>query len=177
MRFIIQALIAGLLLGVAGLLIWQNPLPLSLTVLGTKLFPVALGILFVGAIGAGLLMGFLLLSLLPGNLLRLPTARHSHRSKASSQTRRATKANKFQNRNTYPSDWGEPISSDWSRGRREEQARGRFTEYDDRDPQAFDEEPFTPAERVVDADYRVIKPPAQPRRNSEWDDDFFDDEP
>lgn len=179
MGFIMRVLIIGLLLGATGLLIWQNPLPLSLTVLGIKLAPVALGGLMIGAIGLGLLSGFLLLALLPGHLLRVTTAPHSRRFKTSSKTRRSAKAKRSQNRNIYPSDWGEPMSSDWSRVRTDKQARGRFTEYDERESQTVDEAPFTQNERVVDADYRVIRQPSKPRRNSEseWDDEFFNEEP
>jgi uncharacterized integral membrane protein len=178
-RLIMRVLLLVLLLGLGGVLVWQNPLPLTLTVLGAKTPLIPLGILLLSAVGLGLFAGGLLLFLLEGDRL-LPTVARPLKTAASSKVRRpqskTSKSKPKKGRSSAfqqsaASDWSEPIVQDWSGPA----ARMRTTEYVSRPPREEWDEPPAPSDRVVDADYRVLRPPSVPPRDPEWDDEFFDD--
>jgi hypothetical protein len=118
-------------------------------------------------------------------------------SKARSQQSRAYSSNTNSSntnssrasRRTANSDWHEVPAQDWAdTPRNPREAASPNTSFRDRAPEYDDEPPFEPSpsqapsqapksERVVDADYRVLRQPySPPPPDEEWEDDFFKDE-
>ncbi|HEY9826881.1 MAG TPA: hypothetical protein V6D19_15690 [Stenomitos sp.] len=169
----------GVLLLCAGaIVVWQNPGALPLTILGTQIPPLPLGLWVVIATLLGLAVGFLLLLLLGGKSLRASLRQQRPRSvfKARRKANASQRVGSFHR--TEASDWYDRGSSDW-----QGEGSNTATETRRRTNRATEPEPFAPEEelgdRVVDADYRVIRPPSRPVENrvsedDEWDDEFFD---
>lgn len=171
----------GVLLLCAGaIVVWQNPGALPLTILGMQIPPLPLGLWVVIATLLGLGVGFLLLLLLGGKSLRANLRPQQSRSVFKARRKAsATSSKRVGSFNrTGTSDWYDRGSSDW-----QGDSSNTATETRTRTNRATEPEPFAPEEelgdRVVDADYRVIRPPSRPVENrvpedDEWDDDFFD---
>lgn len=197
MALIIRVVLLLLLLGVGIALLVQNSVPIAITILGVPTQPISVGWSIVAATVLGLLVGVVLQYVLRGApALRSPTLPWLKRSKT--KTRRPKqKATKRANRSASgASDWYQPASQDWhdrqdrspktSRresppeyGDAEQSQRSRWsnlfeTEEDESSyPRREKKEPGS--DRVVDADYRVIRPPNRPLTDPEWDDEFFED--
>ncbi len=198
MALIIRVVLLLLLLGVGIALLVQNSAPIAITILGVPTQPISIGWSIVAATFLGLLLGVVLQYVLRGApALRSPTFPWLKRSKTKPR-RPKQKTTKRANRSASgASDWYQPTSQDWQD--RSPKASGR--DYDARSPQNYgDAEPSQrsrwsnlfeteedessyprrekkepESDRVVDADYRVIRPPTRPLTDPEWDDEFFED--
>ncbi|MGB8702204.1 MAG: hypothetical protein WCD18_22535 [Thermosynechococcaceae cyanobacterium] len=187
MSFVRVALVL-LLLGVGAFLVLQNPIPITVTILGVQSLPLRLGLWVVVAVLCGVIAG----SLLKGLMQRADWSPAPVRPQrpAAHQARRPPKAAQSpvppstSDPSAYGSDWYTSVSPDWS----EPSPRGTATDYDARRPQqqtdAYarrdeddDAEPLMSRDRVVDADYRVLTPPYRGRPADEWEDDFFEEDP
>jgi uncharacterized integral membrane protein len=213
---LIRILLILLLLGAGTVLVWQNQGPFVITLLGTKMQSLPLGVLLLLSILLGIGMGILLLFLLrrkpsaSANAFRRASTRKSKaKTKAKNPFKSLFQSNPFQSnssqsKKTRPqssysrqhrtSDWYETPAQDWAgappnRSSNEYASRSPKESYrdEDRDPYLnraadFDESPDSstrarkesPRERVVDADYRVLRQPnAPPPSDEDWDDEFF----
>ena len=193
---LLRALVLLLLLGVGFALLLQNSAPIAITILGTPTQPIALGWVILVAVALGLLFGGALQYLLWGtSALKTPKVPGVKRSKAKPRRpkqKTTPQAKRSKSTNAGASDWYQPAAQDWH-GR---SPQGSTTGYDarrspqdnedDDQPQRSrwsrlfeteEDEPNYPRreERVVDADYRVIRPPNRPPKDPEWDDEFFED--
>jgi hypothetical protein len=193
----IRLILLFLLIALGLSIILGNPVFLTMTVLGIQTPPMPLWVLLLGAIVLGVFTGTLLQRILDLKPLPsktsvrrpLPKKKKPHRPQKTVNS----KAQKKQNRRSTTAsrrpiasgtDWDESRPQDWF----DRPQKGSATEYVSRDSQDdyFErptQRPSTPAsDRVVDADYRVLTPPyhappPRPRRSdSEWDDEFFDDD-
>jgi hypothetical protein len=183
-----------LLLGAGVALILQNSAPIVITLLGSPTQPISLGWVMLIAVVLGLLFGAALQYLLRGETaLKSPKLPRVKRSKAKARQSKQKAANRTNRSSTNPStsDWYQPSAQDWH----DRPQKAAATEYDRRVPQDDEEEDRSPRsrwsklfeteedepnyprreERVVDADYRVIRPPSRPPADPEWDDEFFED--
>lgn len=219
---LIRILLILLLIGAATFLVLQNQGPFVVTLLGTKMQSLPLGVLLLLSILLGMGMGILLLFLLRRKTsastnafrrasTRKPKAKNPFKSlfqsnPFQSNSSRASRANSSQSkkarsqssysRQHRTSDWYETPAKDWAgtstnRFANEYASRSSRESYrdEDREPYPnraadFDEssDSFTrpkkesPRERVVDADYRVLRQPnAPPPSDDDWDDEFFED--
>ncbi len=218
---LIRILLILLLLGAGTVFVWQNQGPFVITLLGTTMQSLPLGVLLLLSILLGIGMGILLLFLLrrkpsaSANAFRRASTRKSKaKTKAKNPFKSLFQSNPFQSnssrsnssqsKKTRPqssysrqhrtSDWYETPAKDWagappSRSSNEYASRSPKDSYrdEDRDPYPnraadFDESPDSfarsrkesPRERVVDADYRVLRQPnAPPPSDEDWDDEFF----
>jgi hypothetical protein len=191
---LIRVALLLLLLGAGVALVLQNSAPIAITILGSPTQPIAFGWVMLIAVVLGLLFGVALLYLLGGvNSLRSPKRPRIKRSKAKVKNSKQKAANQTRrtSANASTSDWYQPPAQDWH----DRPQTASTTEYDRRVPQddeeedgsqrsrwsklfeTEDDEPNYPRreERVVDADYRVIRPPSRPLKDPEWDDEFFED--
>ena len=143
------------------------------------------------AVALGLLFGVALLYLLRGApALRSPKQPRIKRPKSKAKNSKQKVANRT-SVNTSASDWYQPPAQDWHDRPQKASAAGyekrspQDDEDEDRSPRSRwsklfeteEDEPNYPRrdERVVDADYRVIRPPNRPSKDPEWDDEFFED--
>jgi hypothetical protein len=180
-----------LLLGAGVALILQNSVPIVITILGSPTQPIALGWVMLAAVALGLLFGVALQYLLRGTgALRSPKPSRIKRPKAKTSKQKTATRTIRSSANSSTSDWHQPPAQDWH-DRPQKAAAGydRRSPQDDEDddqPQRSrwsklfeteEDEPNYPQreERVVDADYRVIRPPNRPPKDPEWDDEFFED--
>ncbi len=216
---LIRILLILLLLGAGTILVWQNQGPFIITLLGTKMQLLPLGVLLLLSILLGIGVGILLLFLLrrkaPANAFRRASTRkskattkaknpfkslfqsnpfQSNSSRSNSSQAKKTRPQSSYSRQYRTSDWYETPAKDWagvppSRSSNESASRSPRESYrdDEQDPYPnraadFDESPDSfarsrkesPRERVVDADYRVLRQPnAPPPSDEDWDDDFF----
>jgi hypothetical protein len=165
--------------------------------LGLALLIAALLGLLIGAILQYVLKG--------APALRSPQRPWFMRSAHKVKTRRANskkaspyRSSRTTSRNPSASDWHQPSAQDWH----SRPSKVSATEYDARSPEEEYGEDYedTPqqsrwshlfeengtdsrrrekrqpgSDRVVDADYRVIRPPNRPLTDPEWDDEFFED--
>jgi hypothetical protein len=192
---LIRVALLLLLLGAGVALVLQNSAPIVVTILGSPTQPIALGWVILIAVALGLLFGAALLYLLRGApALKSPKLPRTKRSKAKTRKPKQKAPNKTSRSSANPStsDWYQPTAQDWH----DRPQKAAATEYDRRVPQDDEEdedrsprsrwsklfeteedEPNYPRreERVVDADYRVIRPPSRPPKDPEWDDEFFED--
>ena len=198
MALIIRVVLLLLLLGVGIALLVQNSAPIAITILGVPTQPISIGWSIVAATVLGLLVGVVLQYVLRGApALRSPTLPWLKRAKTKTRRPKQQKTAKRANRSaSSASDWYQPASTDWQdRSDRSPQASGRGSqqEYSDAEqsqrsrwsnlfeteedessyPRREKKEPGS--DRVVDADYRVIRPPNKPLTDPEWDDEFFED--
>jgi uncharacterized integral membrane protein len=218
---LIRILLILLLLGAGTVLVWQNQGPFVITLLGTKMQSLPLGVLLLCSILIGMGMGILLLFLLKRKTsasanafrrasIRKTKAKNPFKSLFQSNpfqsgSSRTSRSNSSQSKKTRPqssysrqyktSDWYETPAKDWdeaptNRFANEYASRSSQESYRDEDrpypnrAADFDEssDSFThsrkesPRERVVDADYRVLRQPnAPPPSDEDWDDEFFED--
>jgi hypothetical protein len=180
-----------LLLGAGVALILQNSVPIVITILGSPTQPIALGWVMLAAVALGLLFGVALQYLLRGAPgLRSPKQPRIKRPKSKAKNSKQKAANRT-SANAGTSDWHQPPAKDWHDRPKKAAAAGydRRVPQDDEDddqPQRSrwsrlfeteEDEPNYPRreERVVDADYRVIRPPNRPPKDPEWDDEFFEE--
>jgi hypothetical protein len=202
MALIIRVVLLLLLLGVGIALLVQNSVLIAITVLGVPTQPISVGWAIMAATILGLLVGVVLQYVLRGApALRSPKFPWLKRSKTKTRRPKQQKTAKRANRsasNAGASDWYQPASKDWhDRPDRSPKASGRESppEYGDAEqsqrsrwsnlfeteedessyPRREKQEPGS--DRVVDADYRVIRPPTRPLTDPEWDDEFFEDRP
>jgi hypothetical protein len=193
---LIRVALLLLLLGAGVALVLQNSVPIVVTILGSPTQPIALGWVLLIAVVLGLLFGVALLYLLRGfpalrspkrpRIKRPKTKVKNSKQKAANQTRRTSA-------NASTSDWYQPPAQDWH----DQPQKTAAAEYDrrvtqddedeeaDRSPRSRwsklfeteEDEPNYPRreERVVDADYRVIRPPSRPLTDPEWEDEFFEE--
>lgn len=182
-----------LLLGAGVALVLQNSVPIVVTILGSPTQPIALGWVMLIAVALGLLFGVALLYLLRGETaLKSPKLPRVKRSKAKTRSPKQKTAKRSSSRtNPSTSDWHQPPAQDWH-----DRPQKAAATYDRRVPQDDDDDDDQPQrsrwsrlfeteedepnyprreERVVDADYRVIRPPNRPSKDPEWDDEFFED--
>jgi hypothetical protein len=192
---LIRVALLLLLLGAGVALILQNSAPIVVTILGSPTQPIALGWVMLIAVALGLLFGVALLYLLQGvPVLRSPKQPRIKRSKAKTRKPKQKTADKTSrsSANASASDWYQPSAQDWH-DRPQKAASAKYErrspqdneEDEDRSPRSRwsklfeteEDEPNYPRreERVVDADYRVIRPPSRPTTDPEWDDEFFED--
>jgi uncharacterized integral membrane protein len=191
---IIRILLALLLAGLGLLLVFQNQMPFVVTLLGTPLQALPLGALLLAAIILGFLTGILLLLLLQtrGTPRKASTRRAAgrpftpknpfRRAQQPKASRNST-SRSAKNRTTSSgaSDWHEVPDRDWTSSPnasayRSERAPAREPLPDLEDLE-FQRPPQREPERVVDADYRVLRQPySPPTPDEEWEDDFFKDE-
>jgi hypothetical protein len=183
-----------LLLGAGVALMLQNSVPIVVTILGSPTQPIALGWVMLAAVALGLLFGVALQYLLRGApALRSPKSPRTKRPKAKARNPKQKTANQASrsSANASTSDWHQPPAKDWHDRPQKSASAGydRRSPQDDEDddqPQRSrwsrlfeteEDEPNYPRreERVVDADYRVIRPPNRPSKDPEWDDEFFED--
>jgi uncharacterized integral membrane protein len=221
---LIRILLILLLLGAGTFLVWQNQGLFAVTLLGTKMQLLPLGVLLLLSILLGMAMGILLLFLLRR---KTSASAKAFRRSSTRQTKRKTKTqnpftslfqkNPFQSNRSQSkkpqskktrsasaysaqhktSDWYDVPAEDWTgtptnRFANEYAARPPKESYrdEDRDPYPsrsntdHDDSPDffgrsrkdSPRERVVDADYRVLRQPnAPPPSDADWDDEFFED--
>ncbi len=188
MALIIRVVLLLLLLGVGIVLLVQNSVPIAITILGVPTQPISIGWSIVAATFLGLLIGVVLQYVLRGApALRSPTFPWLKRSKTKLR-RPKQKTTKRANRSASgASDWYQPTSQDWQDRSpqdyedAEPSQRSRWsnlfeTEEDEASyPRRDKKEPES--DRVVDADYRVIRPPTRPLTDPEWDDEFFEERP
>lgn len=199
LRVLLRVLPIALLAGVGACLIFQNQTLLSVTLLGTPLQPISLGILLLLSVLLGLAVGIILLFLLQTKGTRRVTT--GNRRPRQQSLKNPFKTNPFESRSkqsrtsksgavrtargTANSDWHEAPARDWvetpsassETAPRTSSRDGRAPDYDDEPP--FEPPPRQPLEkeRVVDADYRVLRQPySPPPLDEEWDDDFFREE-
>lgn len=191
----------ALLIGVAVSLWVQNAAPLIITILGAPTQPISLGLAILASVLLGILFGAVLQYLLKGApaLRSRPWFQRSARQAKSRRTKTAAyRGSRASNPNA--SDWYQPPSSDWHR----RPPKVSATEYDSRSPEEEDyddyDDPPQPSrwshlfenengsnspsrrkepgsDRVVDADYRVLRSATRPLSDPEWDDEFFEDRP
>jgi hypothetical protein len=183
-----------LLLGAGVALMLQNSVPIVVTILGSPTQPIALGWVMLAAVALGVLFGVALQYLLRGApALRSPKSPRIKRPKAKARNPKQKTATRTSRSGTNAgtSDWHQPPAKDWHDRPQKAAAAGydRRSPQDDEDddqPQRSrwsrlfeteEDEPNYPRreERVVDADYRVIRPPNRPSKDPEWDDEFFED--
>jgi hypothetical protein len=192
---LIRVALLLLLLGAGVALILQNSAPIVVTILGSPTQPIALGWVMLIAVALGLLFGVALLYLLQGApVLRSPKQPRIKRSKAKTHKPKQKTADKTSrsSANASASDWYQPSAQDWHdhpqkavSAKYERRSPQDNEEDEDRSPRSRwsklfeteEDEPNYPRreERVVDADYRVIRPPSRPIKDPEWDDEFFED--
>jgi hypothetical protein len=189
---LIRVALLLLLLGAGVALILQNSAPIVVTILGSPTQPIALGWVMLAAVALGLLFGVALQYLLRGApALRSPKQPRIKRPKAKAKNSKQKVANRT-SANVSPSDWYQPSAQDWH-DRPQKAAAGEYErrspqddeENEDRSPRSRwsslfeteEDEPNYPRreERVVDADYRVIRPPSRPTTDPEWEDEFFEE--
>jgi uncharacterized integral membrane protein len=210
---LLRILLILLLLGAGIFLVLQNQGLFVITLLGTKMPSLPLGVLLLLSILLGLSVGILLLFLLkrrtPAKASRRSSARKSNAKKSFRSPFKSnpfksnsSQAKKSQSKSSHSTqhktfDWYDAPAQDWTGP----SPRGATNEYASRSPQGsyFDEDqdPYpnrsntefedspsafrqsrkeTPRERVVDADYRVLRQPnAPPPSDDDWDDEFFED--
>jgi uncharacterized integral membrane protein len=173
------------------------PISAGLAILGSVL----IGILF-GAALQYLLRGSLRVRTLGAQ--QSPQRPWFQRSARQAKARQSKKAASYRgsrsSSNPNASDWHQPSSQDWY-GR---PPKVSATAYDSRSPEDedydddYDDTPqqsrwshlfenengsdspsrkkkASESDRVVDADYRVLRPPTRPLSDPEWDDEFFED--
>jgi hypothetical protein len=192
---LIRVALLLLLLGAGVALVLQNSAPIVITILGSPTQPIALGWVMLIAVALGLLFGAALQYLLGGApALRSPKLPRIKRSKAKARKpkQKAAKRTSRSSANPSTSDWYQPNAQDWhdrpqkaSAAAYDRKAPQDDEEYEDRSPRSRwsklfeteEDEPNYPRreERVVDADYRVIRPPSRPLTDPEWEDEFFED--
>jgi hypothetical protein len=186
-----------LLLGAGVALFVQNSALIAITMLGMPSKPISIGVAILIAVGVGLLFGAILQHVLRGapafKTSKLPRIKRSKAKARNPKQKAANRTGRSKSTNASASDWYQPAAQDWH-GR---PLKGAATEYDarrsseddyedDEPPQRSrwsslfeteEDEPNYPRreERVVDADYRVIRPPNRPPKDPEWDDEFFED--
>jgi hypothetical protein len=201
---LIRIVLIAVLGGVAAALVLQNAVPLSITILGMPTPPISLGLAILISALLGLLVGAILQYVLKGApALKAPqrpwfmrSARKAKTRRANAQKNAAYRSARPTSRNPSASDWHQPSAQDWH-GR---PSKVSATAYDTRSPEEeyeedYDESPQQSrwshlfenengkasrrkspgSDRVVDADYRVIRPPNRPLTDPEWDDEFFED--
>jgi uncharacterized integral membrane protein len=187
----IRLLLLLSLMGIGLVMVLSNPALFPVTILGAPTQPLPLGSLILGSILFGGLTGSLLLRLLE----RSPspkTKRSAKPRKKQMRTKQKTKSTAQKKVKSNPTskargvsgtDWDEPRAEDWFGS----SAKVSGTEYASRSPRDDYSTPRSPqpsrnpgSDRVVDADYRVIKPPSvspPPRKpKDDWDDEFFEDD-
>jgi hypothetical protein len=186
----IRLLLLILLMGIGLVMVLGNPALFPVTILGTPIQPLPLWSLILGAILFGGLTGSLLLRLLdrsPSPNTKRSAKPHKKqmrtKQKAKSTAQKQVKSNPAsKTRGGSGTDWDAPRAEDWFGS----SAKVSGTEYASRSPRDDYSTPRSPqrnpgSDRVVDADYRVIKPPSvspPPRKpRDDWDDEFFEDEP
>jgi hypothetical protein len=189
---LIRVALLLLLLGAGVALILQNSAPIVVTILGSLTQPIALGWVMLIAVMLGLLFGVALLYLLRGApALRSPKQPRIRRPKSKTKNSKQKATNRT-SANASASDWYQPSAQDWH-DRPQKAAAGEYErrspqddeENEDRSPRSRwsslfeteEDEPNYPRreERVVDADYRVIRPPSRPTTDPEWEDEFFEE--
>lgn len=192
---LIRVALLMMLLGAGVALVLQNSAPIAITILGNPTQPIALGWVMLIAVALGLLFGVALQYLLGGaSVLRSPKSPRIKRPKAKARSpkQKTTTRTSRSGANASTSDWHQPPAQDWH----DRPQKAAATGYDRRSPQDDDEdedrsprsrwsklfeteedEPNYPRreERVVDADYRVIRPPSRPLTDPEWEDEFFEE--
>jgi hypothetical protein len=191
---LIRVALLLLLLGAGVALVLQNSAPIAITILGSPTQPIALGWVMLIALTLGLLFGVALEYLLRGApALRSPKLPRAKRSKAKARKPKQKTANQTSrsSANTSTSDWYQPTAQDWhdrpqkASAAEDDRRVPQDDEEEDRSPRSRwsklfeteEDEPNYPRreERVVDADYRVIRPPSRPLKDPEWDDEFFEE--
>jgi hypothetical protein len=197
---IIRVVLLLLLLGVGIALLVQNSVPIAITILGVPTQPVSIGWSIVAAVLLGLSVGVVLQYVLRGApALRSPKLPWLKRSKTKPRRPKQKTAKRVSRSASGTSDWYQPAAQDWHD--RPSKASGRH--YDARSPQdsndadrsqqsrwshlfeSEEDESSYPrrekkepgSDRVVDADFRVIRPPNRPLTDPDWDDEFFEDRP
>jgi hypothetical protein len=192
---VLLRLLLLLLLGVGVALVLQNSAPIAITILGVPTQPIALGWVMLMAVALGLLFGVVLQYCLRGApALRSPQLPRIKRSKNKARSAKQKAANRTSRSgaNASTSDWYQPSAQDWH----DQPKKTAAQEYDRRSPQDYEDDEEPPQrsrwsslfeteedepnyprreERVVDADYRVIRPPNRPLTDPEWDDEFFEE--
>jgi cytoskeletal protein RodZ len=191
---LIRVALLLLLLGAGVALILQNSAPIVVTILGSPTQPIALGWMMLAAVALGLLFGVALQYLLWGApVLRSPKLPRTKRPKAKTRSSKQKTANQTSrsSANASTSDWYQPSAQDWhDRPQKtsvatDDRRSPQDDEEEDRSPRSRwsslfeteEDEPNYPRreERVVDADYRVIRPPSRPTTDPEWEDEFFEE--
>jgi hypothetical protein len=191
---LIRVALLLLLLGAGVALILQNSAPIVVTILGSPTQPIALGWMMLAAVALGLLFGVALQYLLWGApALRSPKLPRTKRPKAKIRSSKQKTANQTSrsSANASTSDWYQPSAQDWHDRPQKTSAAAydrrssQDDEEEDRSPRSRwsslfeteEDEPNYPRreERVVDADYRVIRPPSRPTTDPEWEDEFFEE--
>jgi hypothetical protein len=133
------------------------------------------------------------------------SARKAKTRRSNTKKTAAYRSSRTTSRNPGASDWHQPAAQDWH-GRPSKVSATAYDartpgaklspeeenyeeDYDDTSPQSrwrhlFENENGRASrrkppgsDRVVDADYRVIRPPNRPLTDPEWDDEFFEDRP
>jgi hypothetical protein len=191
---LIRVALLLLLLGAGVALVLQNSVPIVVTLLGSPTQPIALGWVMLIAMALGLLFGVALQYLLRGETaLKSPKLPRTKRSKTKARKPKQKTTNKTSRSSANPStsDWYQPSAQDWH----DRPQKAAAAEYDRRVPEDEEEEDRSPRsrwsslfeteedepnyprreERVVDADYRVIRPPSRPTTDPEWEDEFFEE--
>jgi uncharacterized integral membrane protein len=191
---LIRVALLLLLLGAGVALILQNTAPMVITILGSPTQPISLGWVMLIAVVLGLLFGAALQYLLRETTLKSPKLPRIKRSKSKARNPKQNTAKRTSRSNANPStsDWYQPSAQDWH-DRPQKAASAKYERRspqdkekdEDRSPRSRwsklfeteEDEPNYPRreERVVDADYRVIRPPSRPTTDPEWDDEFFED--
>jgi hypothetical protein len=208
---IVRILLILLLAGTGACLVFQNRELLVITLIGTPMQPLPLGVLLLLAIGLGFVCGIILLFLLQTKAApRRPNASVRFSRRKSFDLKNLFNTNPFQSKSSSKSsksrfsqpgvktgqartqrfrtgagsDWHEVPSRDW--------VDPPVSEYEPTSSSSFRDSVEIPPddrpsgrspnrdraeERVVDADYRVLRQPySPPPPDEEWDDDFFKDE-
>jgi hypothetical protein len=198
MALVIRAIVLLLLLGAGIALLVQNSAPIAIAILGVPTQPISVGWAMVAAAALGLLVGVALQYVLSGApALRSPPLSWLRRSKTKTRRSKQRTVKRASRSASGTSDWYQPTAQDWHD--RPSQASGREDDpqsppdYSDAEqsqqsrwshlfeseedelsyPRREQKEPGS--DRVVDADYRVIRPPPRPLTDPEWDDEFFED--
>ncbi len=189
---IVRILLILLLVGLGLLLVFQNQMPFVVTLLGTPLQALPLGILLLAAVILGFLTGILLLLLLQTRgtprkaSARRPvgpsfTPKNPFRRRQPKAVRNSSRSSAKNRTPTGSSDWHEAPSRDWTSvpngsAYRSERAPAREP-LPDLEELEFERPLQREPERVVDADYRVLRQPySPPPPDEEWEDDFFKNE-
>jgi uncharacterized integral membrane protein len=154
-----------------GLAIQNNTPTLSLVFLGMRLQPLPLGLLVVLSYSCGLATGLAIVTLLRFNrylLRRKWTALQNKDSFSPKDSFNDRKDSSSQPQSTSERETGLPPQSQkspWSWGKFKPEPEPEQAPWDD-----WEEEPGA-QKTVYDADFRVIRPPAQPDQDGEIDDD------
>lgn len=195
---LIRVVLLLLLLGVGIALLVQNSVPITITILGVPTQPIAVGWSIGVAVLLGLLVGVVLQYVLSGApALRSPKLPWLKRSKAKPRRPKQKTAKRVSRSAPGASDWYQPAVQDWH----DRPSKASQRDYEARSPQDYEdaessqrsrwsnlfeteedessyprpEKKEPGSDRIVDADYRVIRPPNRPLTDPEWDDEFFED--